>query len=193
MSERFTARGPPITLALTIVALIFYIAAPEATSRFDLLVLDRDQPRWWTWLTAHFLHTDLAHIGWNLLAFLCLGWLGESVNRIRYALSIAAGIVAVDCWFAWFNVGLRYYCGLSGVLNTVLLVTLYALRSTIAPRWLFAFAALVALKIGWEWHTGIALFTATQWPPAVGAHIAGYLAGVILVAAYAWRDRAQPL
>jgi len=188
LTRRFDA-WPLITLTLAAVTLLIYVAAPEASDRFDLLVLDRDEPQWWPWLTAHFLHTDPAHVGWNVAAFLCLGWLGEPVNRMRYALSILVGIVAVDCWFAWSNVGLRYYCGLSGVLNTVLLTTLYGLRSAIAPRWLFAFAGLVALKIGWEWHSGVALLTHTQWPPAGGAHVAGFVAGMFLVAVYAWRDR----
>lgn len=189
MTERSAARWPAITLWLTAIALLIYVAAPETSARFDLLVLDRDEPRWWPWLTAHFLHTDLAHVGWNLFAFVCLGFLGESGRRLRYVLSIIVGIVAVDCWFAW-NTTLRYYCGLSGVLNTVLLATLYALRDSIAPRWLVAFAVLVAAKIGWEWHSGVALLTHTQWPPAVGAHVAGFVAGVLLVAAYAWADRA---
>ena len=190
MTGRVAARWPPITLSLTAIALLIYVAAPETSARFDLLVLDRDEPRWWPWLTAHFLHTDPAHVGWNLFAFVCLGWLGEPDRRLRYALSIVAGIVAVDFWFVWSNDSLRYYCGLSGALNTVLLATLYGLRDRIAPRWLVAFAVLVALKIGWEWHSGVALITHTQWPPAVGAHVAGYVAGVLLVAAYAWRDRA---
>jgi rhomboid family GlyGly-CTERM serine protease len=190
LTGRVAARWPPITLSLTAIALLIYVAAPETSARFDLLVLDRDEPRWWPWLTAHFLHTDPAHVGWNLFAFVCLGWLGELDQRLRYALSIVAGIVAVDFWFVWSNDSLRYYCGLSGALNTVLLATLYGLRDRIAPRWLVAFAVLVALKIGWEWHSGVALITHTQWPPAVGAHVAGYVAGVLLVAAYAWRDRA---
>ena len=189
MTARSASQWPLITLGLTGVALLLYVAAPETTQRFDLLVLDRDQPRGWPWLTAHFLHTDPAHVGWNLLAFVCLGWLGEPAHRARYASSIIVGIVAVDCWFVWFNADLRYYCGLSGILNTVLLATLYALRDSIAPRWLFAFAGLVGAKIAWEWHTGVALLTHTQWPPAVGAHIAGFVAGVVLVAGYAWRDR----
>jgi len=92
--------------------------------------------------------------------------------------------------FAWFNVALRYYCGLSGVLNTVLLAALYELRHSVDRGWLVAFAGLVAAKLAWEWHSGVALLTHTQWPPAVGAHIAGFGAGLLLVAAYAWRDRA---
>jgi hypothetical protein len=83
---------------------------------------------------------------------------------------------------------LRFYCGLSGALNTVLLVTLYLLRGTIAPVWLYAFAAVVALKLVWESHTGVALLTHTRWPSAVGAHVAGYAAGLVTVAGLAWRE-----
>jgi membrane associated rhomboid family serine protease len=191
--SRSLARTPAIALTLTIVAALVALVAPETSERFDLLVLDRDEPHWWSWFSAHVLHTDPLHLAWNVLALLCLGWLGEAESRARFALSIVVGVAAVDAWFAWSNVALRYYCGLSGVLNTVLLVTLYALRRSIAPRWLVAFAVLVAMKLGWEWHSGIALLTHTQWPPAVGAHIAGFGAGLLLVAAYAWRDRAAPL
>ncbi len=192
MTNRGAAQWPLISLALSGVAVLIYVAAPETTTRFDLLVLDHSEPRWWPWLTAHFLHTDGAHLGWNLVAFLCMGSLGEPGHRVRYTLSILLGIAAVDSWFAWSAHGLRYYCGLSGVLNTVLLATLYGQRDTIAPRWLIVFALLVALKIAWEWHSGIALLTHTQWPPAAGAHIAGYAAGVVFVALCAWRDRVAP-
>lgn len=191
MIARVAARTPTIALALALIMLVVALAAPETSARFDLLVLDRNEPRWWPWLSAHVLHTDAEHLGWNALALLCLGWLGETRARLRFAASIAVGVIAVDVWFAWFNSSLRYYCGLSGVLNTVLLVTLYAQRDSIAPRWLFAFAGLVAAKLVWEWHSGLALLTHTQWPPAVGAHAAGFGAGLLLAAAYAWRDRVR--
>ncbi len=189
MIARSLARSPTVSLALALLATFLAILAPENSARFDLLVLDRAEPRWWPWLTAHALHTDLTHLGWNVLALLCLGFLAEPQNRRRFVLSIVVGVVAVDVWFAWFNATLRYYCGLSGVLNTTLLVTLYTLRDSIAPRWLIAFAVLVAAKLVWEWNSGIGLLIHTQWPPAVGAHIAGFGAGLLLVGARAWRDR----
>ena len=191
MTRRFIAAVPLFTLTLTACALLIRVAAPEPSAHFDLLVLDREQPRLWPWLTAHFLHTDNAHLGWNLVAFVGLGWLGERGGRGRFFESIAAGIIAVDIWFAWIDATLRFYCGLSGVLNTVLLATLYGLRREIAAPWLIGVAGLVALKLGIEWHSGVALFTHTRWPPAVGAHIAGFVAGLILVAAYAWSDRTR--
>jgi membrane associated rhomboid family serine protease len=184
-------RWPANTIVLIALTIFISLVAPEPSAHFDLLVLDREQARPWPWLTTHFLHTDPAHLLWNLLAFGCLGWLGETPSRVPFVVSLCVGIVAVDIWFAFFAHDLRFYCGLSGALNTVLLVTLYALRGTIAPVWLYAFAAVVALKLVWENHTGVALFTHTRWPSAVGAHVAGYSAGVVMVAVLAWHDRVR--
>jgi membrane associated rhomboid family serine protease len=186
---RISTDVPWVTLTLIILAIAISVIAPEPSARFDLMVLDRAQPRPWPLLMAHWLHTDPVHLGWNVFAFGCLGVLGEPEGRSRYLTAIAAGIVAVDIWFAWINVDLRFYCGLSGVLNTVLLVTLYGLRGRIAAHWLIAACVLVALKVGWEWHSGVALLTHSRWPSAVGAHVAGFVAALPLLAIYAWRDR----
>ena len=193
MIERSSAlrEWPAITIALLVLTVLISLIAPEPSVRFDLLVLDREQAHPWTWLTTHFLHTDPAHLFWNVLAFGCLGWLGEAAGRVRFVSSLFVGIIAVDIWFVFFAHDLRFYCGLSGALNTVLLVTLYAMRGTIASFWLYAFAGVVALKLVWENHTGVALFTHTRWPSAVGAHVAGYSAGVVMVAVLAWRDRTR--
>jgi rhomboid family GlyGly-CTERM serine protease len=179
---------PLLTLALIAGMICVAFAAPEPSDTFAALVLDRTQSRPWPWLTAHFLHTDIAHLGWNALALGVLGWLAEPLGRWRFALSICVGVAAVDVWFAWFDEQLRFYCGLSGALNTVLLATLYALRHSLAARWLIAVAAIVAAKVVWEGITGTALITHTRWPVAVGAHVAGYCAGVLLVLLLAWRD-----
>lgn len=169
--------------------LVIGMIAQEPSRQFDFLVLDRDHARVWPWLTAHFLHTDSSHLGWNLLAFASLGWLGEAEGRLRFITALAVGIIAVDVWFAFFAADIRLYCGLSGALNTVLLVTLYGLRGAIPTLWLIAFAAAVAAKIAWESHTGVALFTHTRWPSATGAHVAGYAAGIAMVAVLAVSDR----
>jgi membrane associated rhomboid family serine protease len=182
-------RWPIVTFALAAVTLATGIAAPEPSPHFDLLVLDREQARAWPWLTSHFLHTDRTHLAWNLLALVCIGWLGEAPARLRFVMSLCVGVAAVDVWFALFAEPLRFYCGLSGALNTVLIVMLYALRGSVPALWLYGIAAAVALKLAWESSTGVALFTHTRWPSAVGSHIAGYAAGVILVALFAWRDR----
>ena len=183
-----SGNAPWITLALIVLSVVVSAIAPEPSARFDLLVLDRAEPRPWPWLTTHFLHAGAVHLGWTVFALGCLGLLGEAQHRARFGMSLIAGIVAVDLWFACINVDLRFYCGLSGALNSVLLVTLYVLRGTIPTRWLWLAAVLVVLKVGWEWHTGVALLTHSRWPSAVGAHVAGLAGALPLLTAFIWRD-----
>ncbi|HET6473704.1 MAG TPA: rhombosortase [Pseudomonadales bacterium] len=186
-----SSRWPFATLALAALIVAVTFVAPYSSAAFDALVLDRAGVKPWALLTAHVLHTDWSHVGWNVFALACLGALAEPVDRTRFVVSLAVGVAAVDVWFVWFDPSLQFYCGLSGALNTVLLATLYALRDAIATPWLFAVAAISAAKVGWEWHTGAALVTHTRWPSAVGAHIAGFAAGIVLDGVYAWRDRAR--
>jgi len=182
-------RTPLVTLVVTAVVLMVAAIAPEPSHAFDALVLDRERPRAWTLVTAHVLHTDPAHVGWNIVALLCLGILAEPLGRVRFVASLVVGIVAVDVWFVFVDQSLRFYCGLSGALNAVLLATLYALRESVPAKWLFAIAAIAMAKAGWEWHTGAALLTHTRWPAAVGAHVAGLVGGAAWIALIALRDR----
>jgi membrane associated rhomboid family serine protease len=185
------SRIPLVALTLGVIIVAIAFVAPFSSSAFDALVLDRATPKPWAWLTAHVLHTDPVHVAWNVFALVCLGALAEPIDRVRFVVSLAVGVAAVDVWFVAFDTSLRFYCGLSGALNTVLLAALYALRGVIAAPWLLAVAAILAAKVGWEWHTGVALLTHTRWPSAVGAHLAGFVAGVALVVSFAWRDRAR--
>ena len=67
MTAGLAERTPTITLGLVSIMIAIALVAPENSQRFDLLVLDRAEPRWWPWLTAHVLHTDAEHLGWNVV------------------------------------------------------------------------------------------------------------------------------
>lgn len=190
MTERAARDWPLVTIALTALVVLIGLSVPEPSGAFDALVLDRERVHPWSWLTAHVVHTDAAHLTWNAFAFACLGTLAEPLGRARFVESMVIGVVAVDVWFACAaDPSLRYYCGSSGALNTVLLATLYALRGSVPTRWLVAVAVVAAAKVGWEWHSGGALLTHSRWPAAVGAHVAGFIAGVGWIALLAARDR----
>jgi hypothetical protein len=75
---------------------------------------------------------------------------------------------------------IQRYCGLSGLLNTLMGVALYLCwretRSLLAP--LLGLACLA--KIALETYTGHSLVTDITWPPFAPAHLAG-MAGAALV------------
>lgn len=129
----------------------------------------------------------------NLAALLLLGSVIERRSRALLLASVCVGMVGVDIWFLQTSTS-RYYCGWSGVLNTLLLVALYCLywpaaAQTPALRWrrrannlvIVLIAAGALLKTLYEGQQGQALASQTLWPSAPGAHLAGWLAGLLVV------------
>ena len=115
------------SMLMGVVAVLAYLvpgAAPEA------LVFDRvaiAQGEWWRLLTGHWVHSDPAHAGWDITALLLLGALFEPRLQWRLPLALLIGTVGVNAWLWWMEPALRYYCGLSGILNSLLIVGLLQL------------------------------------------------------------------
>lgn len=194
-------RLPWLTLSVLGLCCLLAVAAPlgdasaaaPTDSLFWALVLSsEDPPASWRWLSAHLLHTGPSHLSWNALALLILGCLIERSpgGREQLLAGTLAGASAVTIWFYGFAES-RYYCGLSGLLNTLFVLALATAdraapkqgnRQTLRPL-------LIALLIGafaraaYELWQGAPLLPRQEWPSAPGAHLAGLLAGVLLVRA----------
>jgi len=163
-------------------------------------------------LTAHFLHTDTAHLLWNLLGLAVLGVALERFSRTLLMAAVLAGMAAVTLWFHTFADS-THYVGWSGVLNSLLVCCLYSLYlpSTSGQlatsrsyqnttRWInnliVVTVAIGALsKTAWEIAFDQALITHTLWPPAPAAHLAGLTAGtlVCIVRSLLTRRRYSPI
>lgn len=197
-------RVPYLSLLLTFATVILFIVAPftqtnnpTPNSLFWLGVLTDNTSELWRAFTAHWLHTDLNHLIWNSVALLLLGSIVEQRSRLWLLSALAAGMGSVTLWFYWQTSSL-YYCGWSGAMNAVLLVALTSLywapseppsrnrASYNALLWLVAFGALA--KNLFEYATGIALVSETFWQPAPAAHLAGWIAGALLVVGL-WRSK----
>lgn len=134
----------------------------------------------WRLLTRHFVHSDLNHLAWNAAALLLIGSLLEGFGRRQMGAAIVVGVASVDLAL-WFGMpDLEQYCGLSGMLNALLVVTLAeGWRRTRHP--LFAGAALVSfLKLVVEASIGQGMLVQTAWPSVPMAHVAGFLGGTLL-------------
>jgi rhomboid family GlyGly-CTERM serine protease len=173
------------SMLMGVVAVLAYLlpgAAPEA------LVFDRvaiAQGEWWRLLTGHWVHSDPAHAGWDITALLLLGALFEPRLKWRLPLALLIGTVGVNAWLWWMDPALRYYCGLSGILNSLLIVGLLQLwRDCRAPLVLLTGVAAAA-KILLELSLGQTLLTRTAWPAVPAVHAAGFLSGLVCVAG--WR------
>lgn len=149
-------------------------------------------------LTGHFVHHDLAHLGWNLAGLALVAWLFAREFTLRGWLAIlVASTVAVDLGFLVFEPQLAWYVGFSGVLHGLMAAGLCAwLRR--APDAITALVAvLFACKLGWEHLMGPLPFTAStlDLPVIHAAHTYGAIGGATAALWLLWRGRtaATPL
>jgi len=170
---------PWLTLWLAgLAATLFCFAGPGAEAWiYDHEAIARGE--WWRLVTGHWVHGDSGHLLWNLLALVLLGWLLETLQWRWLALALGAGMAGVDAWLWWGDAGLRYYCGLSGILNSVLAA--YLLLSWRAQRHplMVVIAAGAVGKVLIEIVRQDALLTHTLWPSVPEVHAAGLLAGLL--------------
>ena len=176
-------RLPWHTFALLLFSLVMFALGGPASEGF---VFDRQsitQGELWRLVTGHWVHADTEHLAWNLVALGILGAMIElSLGHARLYAALLVGMCSVTAWVWLFTPGLDLYCGLSGILNTLLFVILIDgwLRSRIL---IFPLVLLLAsAKIAIELVLASAIFTDTSWPAIPEAHLAGALAGVLVIA-----------
>lgn len=170
------------TLMLALVTTLLFVFAGPAP---EVLVVDRQAilaGEVWRLVTGHWVHSDIEHFTLNLIAFVLLGYLVECYLgfRMLYA-ALTMGTLFVDICVLLFMPGLDLYCGLSGVLNTLLFVfVVYGCVSTNRIIYRLVFIAASG-KIVLELFQNSALLTSTYWPSVPQAHLAGALAAMVVI------------
>ncbi|MDH4183195.1 MAG: rhomboid family intramembrane serine protease [Nitrospinota bacterium] len=135
----------------------------------------------WRLLTGHFVHCGKAHILWNLPPFLFQGWLLERSGPRAWLYGVGAGIVGVDLFLALWPSAPIIYCGLSGLLNAMLVMNVFYLWVETGYHPLLLAALADFLKISAEIMNGGALFTNASWPSVPTAHAFGFVTASALV------------
>lgn len=143
----------------------------------------------WRLLTGHLVHSDAGHALWDIGALAIIGGMMEAQGRGRMLLAMFIGVVAVDICLWWAMPGLEFYCGLSGVLNTLFVVALVDLwRLYRHPVFALAVPGL-CVKLLLEITAGQSLVVRTAWPSVPLVHLAGCLGGIAWVLAMSVRTR----
>jgi len=156
-----------LTVSATVVLFVLGIVL-ETVGAKDVLWLDTERPNeLWRLLTGHWVHTDYQHLLSTLLFDICLG------------------MASVSLWF-WAFAPTQLYCGLSGVLNALLVIALGITARTAretGDRLVLIIVGLVAIgaavKIISELMLGYRWVSVGDWQSAPGAHAAGALAGLL--------------
>ena len=181
------AMAPWLTIFSGAITTCIYIAYGPAPKAF---VWDQNlymhEP--WRLFSAHFVHCDNAHIWWNLPPFLLQGWLLERYGARAWFLGVGAGMAGVDIFLALWPGAPMIYCGLSGLLNAMLVMIVFHIWQKNGYYPVFAIAAVDMLKISAEINNGGALISSASWPSAPTAHGFGFAtAAALCLALYALR------
>ncbi len=177
--DRGSLRLPRFTLLLTLVCIGLYTLLGPAPAA---LVFDRGavaQGEWWRLVTGHFVHGDVQHALWNITALAILAAILERRGACYLGWVVAFGIAAVDLWLWWGTSSLEWYCGLSGLLNTLLVVVLIDVWLETRRPLVAIIGVMLVAKLTLEIALNQALFTHTAWPSVPWAHAAGFAGGLL--------------
>lgn len=174
---------PWLTLGLAAVAASLWWGLGPVPGR---LVFDRSKiaaGEIWRLVTGHFVHSDGAHVAWNIGALLLIGLTMEGFGRRRMIAAIIAGIAAVDAGLWWGMTDLQRYCGLSGMLNALLVVAVFEGWRRFRHPLFAATGGIYVVKLVVEAFADQGLLVQTVWPSVPMAHVAGFIGGALLAIA----------
>ena len=171
---------PILTISLLAILVGLHWLVPDPTLLY-FSAADIARGETWRIVTGHLMHADLQHLMWNGLGLAVLGTLIEQRSRNMLWATLGVGIISVSALLLSPFSQLEYYCGLSGVLNTLLLVALW-LEWTVNRSWLVIVIAGGSIaKVMIELSQGISIVTHISWPPYAWSHVAGLIGGLLTI------------
>ena len=174
-------RFPFITLALVLLSSAFMLLPDPLQVHLYLDLRRISQGHVWGLVSGHWLHADLQHLLWNVVALAILGSIIELRSRAILMWSLAIGTLFVDLLLLSPLSDIQRYCGLSGILNTLLGTALYLNWRETRSALVILIACLSVIKIVIELSYGHSVFTDFSWPPYPLAHLAGLLATPLVI------------
>jgi len=180
-------RIPTLTIGLlTILISLHGLVSDDSHLYFS--ATDIFQGETWRLVSGHFIHADLQHLLWNCLGLAVLGTLLEYRSRGVLLASLGVGLIFVSALLLTPFSRLDYYCGLSGVLNTLLLVALWFEWRSTRSRLIILIACACIAKVVIEVSQGISIVTHISWPPYAWSHVAGLFGGLFVICMLGLRD-----
>jgi len=175
-----TRRIPVLTISLVTALIGLHWLVPDKTL-FYFSAGDILRGETWRIVSGHFMHADPQHLLWNCLGLAVLGTLIERRSQNLLWAALGAGIASVSALLLTPFAQLEYYCGLSGVLNTLLLVALWLEWTFTRSRLIILIALGSIVKAVVEVSQGISIVTHISWPPYAWSHVAGLIGGLVFL------------
>lgn len=183
-------------LALSMLMLLFGLLHQQLNPwlEFDRQAIASGQ--WWRLISAHLVHSNLWHLGMNLLGFvLCWYFFADLLTRARLWLWLGFSILLVSSAFWWRDSGLQQYVGLSGVLHGLLVMCL--LLGWRGNPWLHSLVlAVIVTRLTLEQQPDYDIDYLRDRIDAavyVNAHLYGALAGALIAGGIALWSRIRKI
>ena len=164
-------------LCLGLLVLAAFGEAPRLALRWSRSDLTAGEA--WRLVTGHLVHLDLEHALLNVAGLLLVWALFSRVFTAgQWALTLLAGVVAIDLGLWVVNVELQWYVGASGLLHTAMaagIVRQMLVRDPVA----WGLGVLGVGKLLYEHFSGAMPFTSSGALVVTDAHLYGAVAGMI--------------
>lgn len=183
-----------VVLALAAASVMLQLGgeAVRQWARYDPAAVGAGQ--WWRLITAHVVHLGWGHLSMNLAALILIGLLLEDVvSPLEWLTATIVSALAIDTGLYFFEPGVEWYVGLSGVLHGL---AAYGALGLIRQRSSIGAGLAIGLcaKLVWEQWWGPLPFTAahTGGPVVEAAHLYGAAGGMVAFALTALVRRRRP-
>lgn len=177
-----TFKVPWLTLWISLIVLGLFAVGPDSNSIFVFNKIEINNGSIWRLLTGQLIHNNFDHLFWDLFGFIVLGGIIETNSRRKFIAAFLISALAVCFWMFWIEKDFTIYYGLSGLLNGLLVVAVIVKWKETKNNLLFWILGITAIKMVYEMITKNVFFIDPSIPTIPGTHIAGFLAGVIMVA-----------
>ena len=120
-------RWPNQTLLFVSTTIALYFSYGPAAEHLVYVRQAIVNGEWWRFFTTHWIHSHWEHLLLDSSALLILSALLEKHQPKLVVPTLLIGTIAVNGLLWWLRPDIQIYCGLSGILHSLFLPTLYVL------------------------------------------------------------------
>ncbi|WNO08897.1 rhombosortase [Teredinibacter sp. KSP-S5-2] len=175
--------GRELVAFLKVTTVITFLVA-LCQLNFEGFVFDRTaitDGEYWRLVTCHFTHSSFSHGFWDVLALAgSIVWLARYSPRMIIP-AVVSGIVAVSFLLLSKVSPLEYYCGLSGILFSPLIVAAYIHLKHHKGFTGIAPFIVISTKLMVDLISQNTMFVHSDWYAYPESHLAGAMAGAIII------------
>lgn len=167
--------SPPwVTFGLCCTLILIYLL-PATFQHFHYNSSLVTTGQWWRIITSQFVHLDLSHLSYNIVALMILGVILENNYRQQIVLFLVASVSAIGCYLLISD--LMLYCGISGAINALVPPAVFSMWRQTRSFIPLLLGAIHIGRIVFEFFVESSLISNLDWPSHPPVHLIGLAVG----------------